>query len=286
MLASMTEVMAYANEHKCAIGAFNTPDIANLRAVIDAAEELNVPTIIMHAQVHEPFAPIDYVAPAMLAAAKKAKVPVCMHLDHGEDVEYCKHGIDLGFNSIMFDGSTLPYEENVACTKAVVAYAKQHGACVEGEIGAMGKREMGNGEDAGDAETVYTDPDLAKRYVDETGVDILACSFGTAHGLYLKAPQLNYDVLAAITERIDAPIVMHGGSGVSNDDYRKVIAAGVRKINYFTYMSKAGGEALRAYVQERADGRPVYTYEAAERVYEPLKEHIKGAMKVFLGMDK
>ena len=284
MLVSMMELMKYAEEHKCAIGAFNTPDIACLRAVIDAAEELNAPVIIMHAQLHESFAPVKYVGPAMVAAAKMAKVPVCVHLDHGVDVDYCFDALKIGFNSVMFDGSTLPYEENVAKTKLVVAAAQEYGASVEGEIGAMGARETGSGESGEGGQAIYTDPDLAKDYVEKTGLNLLACSFGTAHGLYLKAPKLSFKVLDDVLAKVKMPLVMHGGSGVSPEDYRKAIACGIRKINYFTYMSKAGGEKMREYVLSH-EGKPVYFYEADEAVYDALKENCKGAMKMFLGME-
>lgn len=284
MIASMMELMAYANEHKCAIAAFNTPDIATLRAVVDAAEEMDAPVIMMHAQVHEPFAPIEYIGPAMVAAAKRAKVPICLHLDHGEDVAYCLRALEIGFNSVMFDGSTLPYEENVRLTCQVVEAARKVGASVEGEIGAMGKRELGTGAETEEAETIYTDPALAEDYIKKTGIDLLACSFGTAHGLYLKTPKLNFDVLKNVLDRVQLPLVMHGGSGVSREDYRTAIASGIRKINYFTYMSKAGGEAMRAYVQSR-ENKPVYFYEADEVVYDAMKQNLKGAMAMFLGRD-
>ncbi|MBE5786777.1 MAG: class II fructose-bisphosphate aldolase [Clostridiales bacterium] len=286
MLATMPELMAYAEEKQCAIGSFNTPDIATIRAVIAAAEELNAPVIIMHAQVHDPFAPLDLIGPAMVSAAKNAKVPVCVHLDHGEDADYCRRALEIGFNSVMFDGSTLSYEKNVEITKEVVAIAAKTGAAVEGEIGALGKRELGNGEDFGDAVEIYTDPALAEEYINTTKVDLLACSFGTAHGLYLKAPKLNFDVLTGVRARLPKmPLVMHGGSGVSKEDYKKAIAAGIRKINYYTYMSKAGGEAIREFVKSR-ENMPLYFYECDTIVYDAMKENAKGAMKMFLGMEE
>ena len=273
MLVSMKQVMSWAEERKCAVGAFNAIDFASLRAIIDAAEELGSPVILMHAQCHETLAPIDYTGPAMLAAARKAKVPVCVHLDHGEDEDYCRRALELGFMSVMFDGSVLPYEENVRRTKHVAAMAHACGAEIEGELGAMGARNGGEG-------AIYTDPVQAEAYVAETGVDLLACSFGTAHGLYLKTPKLSFDVLKGIRSRIGTPLVMHGGSGVSEADYVEAIACGIRKINYFTYMSKAGGEALKAYVESRGE-KPALTFEANEQIYEPMKENVKQAIRVF-----
>ncbi len=285
MLASMRELMQYAEERQCAIGSFNTPDITTLRAVIAAAESLNAPVIIMHAQIHEPFAPIALIGPAMVAAAKEAKVPVCVHLDHGEDAAYCARALGIGFNSVMFDGSTLPYEENTRITKEVAALAHVYSADVEGEIGALGKREMGTGEDGGDARAIYTDPDLAAEYVKNTGIQLLACSFGTAHGLYLKAPQLNFDILHEVKARVALPLVMHGGSGVSQEDYRTAIASGIRKINYYTYMAKAGGEAARCLADSRT-GKPVYFYEIDDIGFEAMKQNAQSAMRMFLGMEE
>ena len=143
MLVNLKEVFKYAEAHKCAIGAFNTPTLEAIRAILDNAEELNVPVIIAHAEMHEKFVPIDVIGVIMVMMAKKVKVPVCVHLDHGENVDYIKHAIDLGFTSVMYDGSRLPYEENVANTRKVVAYAHERNVTVEAEIGALAAREGG-----------------------------------------------------------------------------------------------------------------------------------------------
>lgn len=242
MLVTLKEILKIAEQNKTAIGSFNTPNMTSIQAVIGAAEELNQPVIIMHAQVHEEMGlcKMEDIAPVMLMFAKKAKVPVCVHLDHGTDVEYVKHGIDLGFTSAMYDGSTLDTEENIKNTKIIVEYAKKTGASVEAEIGSMGAREGGGGNNA----SIYTDPDAAVNFVNETGIDALACAFGTAHGFYKDAPKLDFPRLSKIESLINLPIVMHGGSGVSEADYREVIKRGVRKVNYYTYMAKAGGEAV------------------------------------------
>lgn len=285
MLTPIHELMQYANTHRCAIGSFNTPDIATLRAVIASAEQLDCPVIIMHAQIHEPFAPVSLIGPAMLAAARAAKVPVCVHLDHGVDADYIQKALEVGFNSVMFDGSTLPYEDNVRVTKQVVSLARQKGASVEGEIGALGRRELGIGETVSEAHEIYTDPDLAREYVERTGVHLLACSFGTAHGLYLKAPQLDFEVLRRVGAKVNLPLVMHGGSGVSKADYRTAIACGIRKINYFTYMSKAGGEAVRDLFLQR-QGKPVYYYETSDAAFLPMVENAREALAIFLGREE
>jgi len=242
MLVNLKEILKIADERNIAIGSFNTPNLESLQAVISAAEELNQPVIIMHAQIHEEMGlcAMDEIAPIMVMFAKKAKVPVCVHLDHGTDTDYVIRGLELGFTSVMYDGSTLDTEENIKNTIFTVKKASALGVSVEAEIGSMGAREGGG---AGDA-SIYTDPDAAKMFVEKTGIDDLACAFGTAHGFYSSTPKLDFERLSKINSLIDVPIVMHGGSGVSNEDYREVISRGVRKVNYYTYMAKAGAAAL------------------------------------------
>jgi fructose-bisphosphate aldolase class II len=272
MLVNLREILAIAEEKQIAIGSFNTPNMTSLQAIIAAAEEADQPVIIMHAQVHEEMGlcKMEEIAPVMLLFAKAAKVPVCMHLDHGTDLDYVKRGLELGFTSVMYDGSTLSEEENTENTRKAVAWAKEVGASVEAEIGSMGAREGGG---AGDA-SIYTDPDAAARFVENTGVDALACAFGTAHGFYKDAPKLDFERLSAIRNRISVPIVMHGGSGVSEADYREVIRRGVRKINYYTYMAKAGGEAIsqKSYAQ---------FHDALLDAKKAMQENVKAAIDVF-----
>lgn len=249
MIVNLNEVLKYAEENNCAIGSFNTPTLESLMAVIKASEKLNVPVIIMHAQCHEYAAPLEIIGPVMLLMAKNAKVPVCVHLDHGEDVEYVKKALDLGFTSVMFDGSTMTYEDNVKNTKKVVELAKKTNASVEAEIGILGGREAGNSKPL-ILEEMYTDPDLAKKFVDDTGIDALACSFGTSHGIYKEKPKLDFDRIKRIKELIGLPLVMHGGSGVSDEDYKKAIKFGVKKVNYYSYMAREGVYATRELLQE------------------------------------
>ena len=246
MLVTLKEILAIAEERKIAVGAFNANSLAALRAIMGAAEELQQPVILMHAQIHEEMGlcTMEEVAPIMLAAAKKATVPVCVHLDHGTDLDYIKRGLELGFTGVMFDGSTLSVEENFEKTKITVEWAKKTGASVEAEIGSMGAREGGNALTVDDPESLYTDPAMAKRFAEETGIDALACAFGTVHGLYMREPKLDFPRLDTINHLVSIPLVMHGGSGVSEDDYRRVISLGIAKINYYTYMAKAGAEAI------------------------------------------
>ncbi|MGN8961712.1 class II fructose-bisphosphate aldolase [Bariatricus sp. HCP28S3_D3] len=288
MLATLNDVMKIAEEKKIAVGSFNTPNLEALQAVIEAAEELDLPVIIQFAQCHEPWIPLAMIGPIMVNVAKKSKVPVCVHLDHGETLEYLQQALDMGFTSIMYDGSTLSYEENLENTKRAVAMATKTGASVEAELGSMGRRESGAGDDSGenDDTKIYTDPHQAKVFVEKTGIDALACSFGTTHGIYLTQPKLDFDVVKnvrALTEQI--PIVMHGGSGVSREDYRKAIEAGTRKVNYFTYMDKSGGNAVAEYVNSVKEGEPLFFSSASMAARDAMKENVKAAMKMFALMD-
>ena len=278
MLYSLKDILKIAEERKCAIGSFNTPNVTSIKAVIGAAEELGEPVILMHAQVHEEMGlcKMDEIVPLMRFFAERATVPVCVHLDHGEDVDYVARGLALGCTGVMYDGSNLPEEENLKNTKKVVELAKKTGASVEAEIGSMGARESG----AEGGESIYTDPDAAKKFAEETGIDALACAFGTAHGIYLKQPKLDFARLEKIKSLVDIPLVMHGGSGVSHEDYQKVISLGIRKINYYTYMAKAGGAAVAAMEDK------TFFHDMEVCAISAMKEDVKRAMQVFRGAVK
>lgn len=289
MLVTLNDVMRIAEEKKIAIGSFNTPNLEGLQAVVEAAEELGLPVIIQFAQCHEPWIPLRVIGPIMVEAAKRATIPVCVHLDHGETLEYLQQALDMGFTAIMYDGSTLSYEENLKNTKKAVEMAAKTGASVEAELGSMGKRESGCGDGGGEADAakIYTDPAQAKDFLAETGIDALACSFGTTHGIYLTEPKLDFDVVKnvrALTNNI--PVVMHGGSGVSREDYKKAIEAGVRKVNYFTYMDKAGGNAAAEYLESLKEKEPIFFSSISMAGRAAMKENVKKAMKMFALMDE
>lgn len=288
MLVSLKEILKIAEEKKIAVGAFNAADLNSLRAIVDAAEKLDLPVIMQFAEVHESLTPIRLIGPMMVAAAKEAKVPICVHLDHGEHFDYLQDALNMGFTSIMYDGSTLPYAENTENTKKAVAMAAKTGASVEAELGSMGRRESGEGDHSGneDETKIYTDPLQAAEFVKATGIDALACSFGTTHGIYLKEPKLDFTVVENVRKECGGiPVVMHGGSGVSAGDFRKSVKAGVRKINYFTYMDKAGGEAGRAYMDGLEKGMPLFFTSIETAARKAMQENIENAMKVFAGID-
>jgi fructose-bisphosphate aldolase class II len=284
MLATLKDLMKIAEEKQIAVGSFNTPNLEALQAVIAAAEEEQLPVIIMFAQCHEPWIPVSEIGPIMVEFAKKASVPVCVHMDHGETLDYVQKTVDLGFTSVMYDGSTLPYEENVENTKKAVEIASKTGASVEAELGSMGRRESGAGDRTGDLDEtkIYTDPDLAARFVKATGIDALACSFGTTHGIYLKEPRLDFNVVRSVRAKTGGmPVVMHGGSGVSREDYHNAVKAGVRKINYFTYLDKAGGTAAVEYVRNLKESEPAFFSGVMMEAREAMKQNAQAAIRMF-----
>lgn len=282
MLVSLVEILNIAKEKKYAVGAFNTPNLESIFAVIETAEKLNVPVIISHAQLHEELIPLNKIGPIMLQCAKNAAVPVCVHLDHGEDLTYLEGALELGFTSIMYDGSLLSYEENVKNTIKAVEMAKKYNASVEAEIGILGGREAGSSDIGKKAEDSYTDPALAERFVKETGIDALAASFGTAHGFYKVKPKLDFDRIEKIQALVNVPLVMHGGSGVSPEDYTTAISKGIRKINYYSYMSRVGVHGVENLMKER---KVEFFHDLVVAAVDSMKADIEKAMKVFCNLE-
>ena len=280
MLAGLKEVVAEGKAKNIAIGSFNTPNLECLLAVLDAAEELDVPVIISHAQCHESVAPLDKIGPVMVELAKRSKVKVCVHLDHGEDFDYCKRAIELGFTSVMIDYSTLPYEENAKGTKEVVDFAHANGVEVEAELGALPQREGGGESTVADPSALYTKPELVPDFLAKTGIDALAIAFGTAHGIYKTKPVLNMDIISKVREYTDIPLVMHGGSGISHEEYREVIRRGIGKINYYSYMAYAGYAAAKATVETTSAD---FFHNLALNAQYAMKENALGTLKVFSG---
>lgn len=282
MLVGLKEVIAEGKKRNIAVGNFNTPNLECLLAVLDAAEELDVPVIIAHAQCHEGIAPLDKIGPVMVELAKRSRVKVCVHLDHGEDFEYCKRAMEIGFTSVMIDNSTLSYDENVKGTREVVDYAHAHDVDVEAELGALPQREGGGESTNVDPSDLYTKPALVPDFLAKTGIDALAIAFGTAHGIYKTKPVLNMDIITKIREYTDIPLVMHGGSGISHEEYREVIRRGVGKINYYSYMSYAGYAEAKATVEKKdAD----FFHNLALNAQKAMKENALATLKVFSNME-
>lgn len=288
MLVTMKEILKDAKEKKYAVGAFNAPNLESIQAVISAAEELQVPVILQHAEVHENLISLQEIGPIMLNYAKHASVPVCVHLDHGASFDMCIQAIRLGFTSIMYDASAKSYEENFEETKEIVKIAHAAGVSVEAELGHIFTSAVGGGEGRGavgaeDFESLndcYTDPITAKNFVEGTGVDALAISFGTTHGVYLTEPKLDLNRITEIKNQIDIPFVMHGGSGVSEEDFKTAIRNGITKINYYTYGAMAGGNKIQEILNDNKNEK-VFFHDLIAAGKEAIKEDVKAAMKVF-----
>ena len=278
MLVNLVEILKLAEKSNTAVGAFNTPNLECINAVLAAAEALNVPVILSHAELHESVSPLDIIGPGMVQAAQRAKVPVCVHLDHCETLPYMEKALKIGFTGVMYDGSTLPYAENLSNTKKAVAMAKAYNCGVEAELGALASREGGEAAASG---PVYTDPEEAVEFCRATGIDALAPSFGTAHGIYRSKPVLDLERVKVISEKTGLPLVMHGGSGVSPEDYRTGIRNGLRKINYYSYMSKAGTNAVKAML-ERED--VTFFHDLALAAQNAMREDAEKALRVFAGL--
>lgn len=287
MLINLRDICAVAEQNNMGIGQFNAPSFEAVRAVIDAAEQTGYPVILAHAEAHEGFMPLDKIGPAMVALAERSSAQICVHLDHCEHLSYMHRALEMGFNGVMYDGSMEPYEVNVENSARAANMCAPYDAGLECELGSMGSREGGERPEGGTAEeagAVYTDPDQAQDFVESTGLDILACSFGTVHGLYKGEPHLSFDVLTSIRDRVKVPLVMHGGSGVSDDDYHKAIDAGIRKINYYTYGAKFAGEAACKVIDNaraKDSNAVVYWHDLTTVAYDRLVEDFSSVITVF-----
>ena len=229
-LANMIDILKKADEGNYAVGAFNVANMEMIMGAIKAAEDLSSPIIIQVAEGRLEYSPLDLIGPMMIAAAKKAKVDVVVNLDHGSKMENIKKALELGFTSVMIDGSKLPLEKNIELTKNVIEEANKYGVPVEAEVG-----RVGGSEDSSKAVSIlYTDIEDAKKFVKETNVSTLAVAIGNAHGIYQGEPNLNFEVLENINEEIEIPLVLHGGSGITEEDFRKCARTGIRKINIAT----------------------------------------------------
>ncbi|RVU98684.1 class II fructose-bisphosphate aldolase [Coriobacteriales bacterium OH1046] len=281
MLANMCQMLKDAEDGGYCIGCINTPNLETVRGVIAAAEEVNVPIIIDHAQVHdEGGIKVEVVGPLMVEYAKKAKVPVCVHVDHGADFSFVLRCIRAGFSSVMYDLSRLPYEENLSKVKEFVEFAHRMGISVEAELGIM-TLAMGEGWTRETIKTTFTDPAQAADFAERSGVDALAVCFGTAHGIYAESPELDIqrvrDIRAAMPP--SCRVVMHGGSGVDEDQIRAAITAGVSKLNYYSYLGQAATQNMIELLKGEYAGKQ--WHDAQEAQVDFIKEYTKNVLTLF-----
>lgn len=236
MLVNMNHVLLPAKKNQYAIGLFNAVNLEMARGIIAAAEITKSPVIMGTAEVLFPYGPLEELSYFLIPMAKKANVPVVIHLDHGLRKETCLRALELGFTSIMYDCSTDPYEVNVEKVKEMADIAHSYGATIEGELGHVGDNE---GSAEGDSHLdnpskYFTDPKLAKDFVEKTGVDALAIAVGNAHGAYKLPPKLDFERIRTIANTVEVPLVLHGGSGLTDDDFKRGIKEGISKVNIFT----------------------------------------------------
>lgn len=251
MLVTLKEVLGDAQKGRYAVGAFNVNNMEIVQAIIEAAEEQQSPVILQASQGGLKYAGVDYIAAMARLAGEKASVPVVVHLDHGTDFKQIMLCVRNGFTSVMIDGSKYPLEENIEVTKKVVEVAHAVGMSVEGELGKIGGVEDDVKVD--EREAAMTDPADAEYFAKETGVDALAISIGTAHGLYKGEPKLDFDRLKNIRAVVDVPLVLHGASGVSDEAIKKAVELGICKINIDTDIRQAFTRGVHAAVKENPD---------------------------------
>lgn len=271
-LVPMKTLLDEAEKRNIAVGAFSVGNMEMVMGAVAAADELNTPIILQIAEVRLKNSPLELMGPMMISAAENSKVPIAVHLDHGLRFETVQKALRLGFTSVMFDGSLLPLEKNIREVKRVCEEAEKYGATVEAELGVVG----GNEGEGKQHEILCTNPDDAKIFCDETGVDALAVAIGNAHGNYPVLPSLRFDVLDDISKTVDTPLVLHGGSGITDEMFRQSIMLGIRKINIAT----ASFNALASFAKNYCDTHETANYfdlskAQAEGVYENVKRHIK-----------
>lgn len=273
MICTMKELLADADKHGRAVGGFNVANMESVMGAIRAAEEMDTPIILQIAEKRMGYSPVEYIAPMMVEAARTAGVRVAVHLDHGKSREMIKRTLEYGFTSAMFDGSDETLEENIRLTRQIAEMAKPYGATVEAELGVVG----GN-EGSGDHQVLYTDVKEAERFAREAGMDALAIAIGNAHGHYKGVPNLNFDVLRNIAGRVSVPLVLHGGTGITDEQFREAICCGIRKINIATANFDALTKGAADYLAESKEHN---YFELNEQMVRYVCENVKKCIKVF-----
>lgn len=280
MLVTMNDLLLPAKKEGYGVGFFNAVNMEMARAVIETAEELNAPVMVGTAEVLLPAMSLENVATYLIPMAKSAKVPVCVHYDHGLTFDKCMEALKLGFTSIMYDCSTLDYENNVAKVAEMVKICHGMGVTVEGELGHVGDNEgLGKLDNPSD---YYTDPDVAEDYCKRTGVDSLAVAVGNAHGDYKFPPKLDFERIQSIADKTKLPLVLHGGSGLSDSDFRIAVQKGICKVNIFTDIDKAGKAGIEQGLQAGAKTMMnLIPYEI-----DAMKKVVAEKMELFGSVDK
>jgi fructose-bisphosphate aldolase class II len=276
-LVNLKELLAHARANRYAVGAFNVTKMDMIDPILDAAIEERSPVIIMFAEVHFKYINLEKFAPALINAASEVPIPVCVHLDHGDSIKTIMRAIRAGFTSVMLDGSKYDFNKNVEVMKKVVELAHSVDVTVEGEIGKVGGSEGGTGGAMEAEEEFYTTVEEAVTFTRETNVDALAIAFGTVHGFYKGEPKLDLGRLSQIASAVNIPLVMHGGSGLSPDDFRESVKRGICKINFYTSNQVAAMNRIREIIRNNPDfaNYPQLINEAMAAVKDTVKKHIR-----------
>lgn len=271
-LVNMKELVLKADEGNYAIGAFNVANMEMVKGAIKAAEDLNSPIIIQVAEGRLEYSPLDLIGPMMVEAAKKSKVDVAVNFDHGQTLENIERALELGFTSVMIDGSKLSLEENIKLTNKVIDEARKYDASVEAEVGRVG----GSEDDSKAMSILYTEVEDAKKFVKETDIDILAVAIGNAHGVYAGEPKLNFEVLENIDKVIEIPLVLHGGTGITEDDFRRCAKTGIKKINIATSTFNSVDKSVKEFYRDNEDTNYFKMNKAQVKgAYDSVYRHIK-----------
>jgi fructose-bisphosphate aldolase class II len=255
-----------------AVGSFNIMDLTFLEAIVEAAREQQSPVIISIAEAHYPFVTLENLVPLVHMIAAREKVDITLNLDHGLTMGGIETALELGFTSIMFDGSSLEYSENIRQTREVVAICRPRGVSVEAELGIIGGDEGGALEGSADP-ALYTDVAQARQFVKETGIDALAVAIGNSHGKYKGEPHLDFERLKAIRDATGIPLVLHGGSGISEADFKRAISLGIAKINFFTGNAQAALAVTRSAMDKESKTQNDYPLMVRQ-----IKEAVRGVV--------
>lgn len=273
MLANLNDVLKPAKENHYAVGLFNTCSLEFAKGVLQAAEETQSPVIIGTGEVLLDIASLQELADMLIPMAERASVPVVVHLDHGFTAECCKKALEVGFTSIMYDCSTDPYEVNLQKIEEMTKIAHAHGATIEAELGHVVFDES----EKSDPSALYTDPQQALEFATRTGVDALAIAVGTAHGAYKLPPKLDFERIHQIAGLVDCGLVLHGGSGLTEEDFRRAIQEGINKINIFTDINMAAAKA--AYDSYQNGG--ILLTDMQPKMIEAVKQATMKKMNIF-----
>lgn len=281
VLVNTREMIKKAKAEHYAVGSFNVTDIEMVSGIVAAAEKENSPVIIQFAELHDKYVPLDVIAPVMINIARKASVPVAVHFDHGETFDNIVRAIRLGFTSVMIDASQDDFETNLARTKEIVKICRPLNITVEAELGPMNREGGGQKVDYVDLDKTYTNPQKAKQFIDESGINMLAVAYGTVHGVYTQKPNLNFDRLHEISKLVNFPLVVHGASGLADEEYRKSVENGICKINYYSEMVHRVALAVKEKLEKESSNKQLFISDVSIWEKELVEKEIRQRLRVF-----